>query len=150
VYQGGWCFDCGRPLAHDLNAKPHVHRARHRVPRIAIVDYDLLEWFRLLIQGLLKEATLLEFQTAEAAWREILEAPPDLLILAMPQPGLDLLELLAQWKVKYPILATSGFFGEKEALARAAPHLKVSFIQKPFTIKDFRAALENTLKIKIP
>ena len=107
--------------------------------RIVVVDDEnfCLEMFRLLIQDWFEEVTLLEFSNSGDAWRELSRTDPDFLILDMPLSGVEILPLLAERTVKYPILATSGLFGEKEMQQQANPNLRVSCLVKPFSPEQF-------------
>jgi Response regulator containing a CheY-like receiver domain and an HTH DNA-binding domain len=116
---------------------------RTRPPRIVVVDDESgpLEMFALLIRDWFKDVTLLEFSNSSDAWQELSRTDPDLLILDMPLTGVDMLPLLAERKVKYPIFVTSGIYGEKEMQQHAGPNLKVSCLFKPFTIEQFNRCL---------
>jgi CheY-like chemotaxis protein len=91
-------------------------RSRSRPPRIVIVDdaEGTRGIYKLLLKNWFKETTLQEFENGDDAWIELSQTDPDLLITRMPTSGRFLLPLLAERKVKYPILVASSFFGEKE------------------------------------
>jgi CheY-like chemotaxis protein len=110
--------------------------------RVVLVDDDdcFLEIVGGLIRDWLKDLTLLSFQDGETAWQELLRTDPDLLITDIAHPGingLEMLSLLAERKVKYPILVTSGNPLEKEVFRCAGPDLKVSFLQKSYSADEF-------------
>jgi DNA-binding NtrC family response regulator len=112
---------------------------RTRPPRIVVVDDDEgpRDAFELLIRRWFKDVSLLLFSNSSEAWQELLRTDPDLLILDMPLAEPELLPLLAERKVKYPILATSGFVQRKEVRQRAGPNLNVTFLRKPFSVSEF-------------
>ncbi len=116
--------------------------------RIVVVDDEpyCLEAFELIIRYWFKDVTLLLFSNSSEAWQELAREGPDLLILDMPLSGLEILPLLAEHKVKYPIVATSAFYSEKEMRQHADPKLNVSFLWKPFDAETLVKALERGLK----
>ena len=92
---------------------------RIKPPRIVVVDDDsLFKMYELRIRDWFKTVTFLSFANSDHAWHELSQTDPDFLIVQMPSPGVELLSLLAEKKVKYPILVTSGFFDEKEVRQR--------------------------------
>jgi FixJ family two-component response regulator len=129
-------------------AKPH----RTRPPRIVMLDDEgtMLEFFASLVRALVKEATILTFTDAEKALRELMREAPDLFITDVyhPEPdGYELLRLLAEKKVKYPMIVLSGHAQEKDVQSCAGPNLNVTFLSKPFPAKAFNAAIEDALQI---
>ena len=110
-----------------------------RPPRIVIVDDEEVTryFYKHLLKNWHKETTLQEFSNSDDAWKELSQTDPDLLITRMPTTGRFLLPLLAERKVKYPILVASGFFDEKEVRQRAGPNLNVSFLPLPFSAEQF-------------
>jgi CheY-like chemotaxis protein len=126
-----------------LDALALANREQHRrpsPPRIVVVNDEsvILEQIETVIRYSLKNAVVLPFQDGEAAWKDLLRTDPDLLITDLRRPGMngwDLLRLLAQRKVKFPILVTSGT-GAKDAkkdIRRCAgPDLNVTFWRMPF------------------
>lgn len=110
--------------------------------RIVVVDDEswCLEMVGTLILSKFKHAALQTFQDGGTAWQELSRAGPDLLITDMIRGGMngwEMLPLLAQRKVKYPILVTSGYAQEKDVRQCAGPDLVVSFLQKPYTSEQF-------------
>ncbi len=120
-----------------------AQRSKPRPPRIVVVDDEsfCLGMFSLLIRGWFKDVTLLEFSNSSDAWQELSRTDPDLLILDMPLTGLEMLPLLSERKVKYPILATSGLYQESDVRQQADPKLNVSFLMKPFSAEQFYRCL---------
>lgn len=117
---------------------------RTRPPRIVVVDDEdfCLEVFKLFICDYFKHPTLLLFSSTSEAWEELSRTDPDLLILDMPMLEPDLLPLLAERKVTYPILATSGYYQEEDDVRqRADPSLNLAFIKKPFLPTQFNREL---------
>jgi len=104
-----------------------------------------------------KGVTVQTFQNRDEALRELLQNAPDLLITDLRSDnvpgrtehfgmsGFELLSLLAQRDVKYPILVFSGSLSQKdhESYARqcAGHNLKVSFLQKPATPEQLYSEL---------
>ena len=83
--------------------------------------------------GWFNDVRLLLFSNSDEAWQELAREGPDLLILDMPLSGLEILPLLAEHKVKYPVLLTSGYDSEVVMRHHAGPNLNVSFFEKPFS-----------------
>jgi CheY-like chemotaxis protein len=97
------------------------------------------------------------FQNRDLAWQELLRRDPDLLITDLNnenvpgQPGYtgmigrELLPLLAQRKVKYPLMIVSGSLRapgvEGQVRDCAGPALNLTLLAKPFAA----AAFENQL-----
>jgi CheY-like chemotaxis protein len=78
---------------------------KKRTPRIIVVDdepsfLDLLEG---VIRDCFKDAIVLKFDKGEQAWLELLRMPPDFLIT-----DLEMIPLLAERKVKWPIMLLTG------------------------------------------
>jgi CheY-like chemotaxis protein len=131
--------------------------------RIVIVDDEdvILDLMETFVRDWCKEATILRYQNRDEAWQELQRRDPDLFITDMRSDnvpgrsgdygmsGLELLKLLAERLVKYPILVASGSFSISgcEGLAKqcAGPHLNVSFLTKPFTRELFHQALRKCL-----
>lgn len=131
--------------------------------RIIIVDDEpiMLDMIETLLRDWRHEVTVLRFQNRDKAWQELLRCDPDLLITDMRSDnvpgrsgdygmsGFELLKLLAERLVKYPVLVASGSFSISgcEGLAKqcAGPHLNVSFLTKPFTRELFLQALRQCL-----
>src|ERR1035437_7445308 len=112
--------------------------------RIIIVDDEpiMLDMIETLLRDWRHEVTVLRFQNRDKAWQELLRCDPDLLITDMRSDnvpgrsgdygmsGFELLKLLAERLVKYPVLVASGSFSISgcEGLAKqcAGPHMNVS------------------------
>jgi CheY-like chemotaxis protein len=136
-----------------------------RLPRIVHVDDEA--WFGELAEEIIRstfqEITLLRFQNSGLAYQELLKCEPDLLITDLNNgylpgtgqvspDGWQMLPLLAQRKVTYPILVVSGGFlmsgMESRARKLAGPDLNISFITKPFPIEFFKSELLRLLILK--
>lgn len=138
-----------------------VEQARLR--RIVFVDDEpwIGEMVEDLIQRQFSTVTILRFENRDAAWRELLRADPDLLITDMNSDnvpgrceylgmsGWEMLPLLAEREVRYPILVVSGSFlmpgVESRARECAGPKLNVTFLTKPFSADFFRQELNRLL-----
>jgi hypothetical protein len=97
-----------------------------RAFRIVHVDEEI-EFSALVsseIDRQFKNVIVVGFRNFDEAWEELQQADPDLLIL--DKNGYELLRLLAQRKVKYPILVLSS------SLTNEVFDLSVSFLKKPF------------------
>jgi CheY-like chemotaxis protein len=126
-------------------AKKGLPRSQ-RPLRIVFVDDDdvILEMVGSLIRDWLKNLTLLSYQDGETAWQELLRTDPDLLITDVVRSGMtgcEMLPLLAQRKVKYPILVHSGYATETQVRQWAGPDLNVTFLRKPYSADEFRRQL---------
>ena len=108
-------------------------------PRIVILDDAEGSKYlcKLLLKDWFKEVTVKEFENGDDAWNELSQTDPDLLITRLPVSGRELLPLLAERNVKYPILVTSSFFGEKEVRQAVDPNLNVTYLPLPYTVKQF-------------
>ncbi len=144
-----------------------VKQERQIRPRIVVVDDEpvILEIIENLIRSWFEDAAVLLFQDGQAAWGELLRTDPDLLITDLKRSGeMDgwrMIPLLAERKVKYPIVLVSGYTKGKDLrslipsdsvqdlLQRVRPSLKVSFLAKPFEDEDLRKILATTLNIPI-
>jgi hypothetical protein len=107
---------------------------------------------------------ILEFEDARDAWQELSRTDTDLFITDIGHVGIsckEMLTRLAERKVKYPVLVISCMLGDyeidgkkyperawvKEVRRDWRPNLNVTFLSKPFTVKEFRTAFEAALKI---
>ena len=86
-----------------------------------------------------------EADSAETCHRAIAENPPDALVLDVAMPGVDgptLLERLRERGTEPPrVLLLSAILPEE--LAAVAAQLGVDWLSKPFTVGEFRRALER-------
>lgn len=132
---------------------------------LRIVHIDDEPWFGELAEAIIKdtfgEVQLLRFQDSDTAWVELQRSDPDLLITDMNNTnvpgrnrymgmgGWKLLPLLAEKKVKYPILVVSGSFSmpgvESRARKCAGRDLNISFMTKPFLIEFFKSEILRVL-----
>lgn len=109
-------------------------------------------------------AEILEFDDSLDAWKELSRTDPDLFITDIQHVGIsckEMLARLAERKVKYPVLVISavlGFYEQYEKYPEMAawvnevrrdwrPNLNVTFLSKPYTLKEFRTAFETALKM---
>lgn len=126
-------------------------------PRIVILDdieglrrcycYHLLEHF--------PELEILEFEEGDAAWLELSQTDPDLLITDSQHLGIkgpDMLAGLAERKIEYPIFFISGMIGNvktNEEMWRArAPNLDVLFMRKPIVMAEFIEAVGRAIRVR--
>jgi CheY-like chemotaxis protein len=133
--------------------------------RIIHVDDEdwLLKMVGLMIQEnqAFKNVTVQTFQNRNAAWLELLQADPDLLITDLRSDnvpdqtkkfgisGFEMLSLLRERDVKFPILVFSGSLSRKdhESYARqcAGQKLNISFLQKPATSEQLNFEISKHL-----
>lgn len=134
-----------------------------RPRRIVFIDDE--PWIGEMVEDLIHRqfsaVTILRFENRDAAWRELLRADPDLLITDMNSDnvpgrceylgmsGWEMLPLLAEREVRYPILVVSGSFlmpgVESRARKCAGPKLDVTLLTKPFSADFFRQELNRLL-----
>lgn len=154
----------------DFKAVHLVKRERRSKPRIVLVNdhSDTLQLMKSLICDCSKEATVLTFQSGGEAWQELRREDPDLLITDMQRPndpvdGWAMIPLLANKKVKYPVVVVSALaeFSAENAnkttkAASAAFHnlleharqtLNITALAIPFENEEFWKMLEANLKI---
>jgi CheY-like chemotaxis protein len=117
---------------------------------IAVIDDE--EWFVEMVSLALGDwyqdaVSLIPFADGIDAWRFLSATDPDLLIMGMMPIGLEILPKLAERKVQYPILATSGYIQEAEVRSIAGPELRLTFLAKPFEIQALRAAVGTALQM---
>lgn len=121
------------------------------IRRIVVVDDEpmILELVETLALANFRNVTVQAFQDGEQAWQELLRADPDLLITDMCRPpgmsGWEMLPLLAQRKVKYPVLVMSGIAKEKDVRQCTGPNLDVTFWTKPFPLERLTQYLFDRL-----
>jgi len=141
-------------------------RGKTRPLRIVHVDDEswVLEMVSQLIRTKYEGATITTFQNGDKAWEELSRADPDLLITDLlnnnvpgrtheaagatyGKSGYQLLSLLAQRKVRFPVLVLSGSLSREgygsRAREYAGPVLNASFLQKPFTPEQLYAELSK-------
>jgi CheY-like chemotaxis protein len=134
-------------------------------PRIVVVDdsSDVLQLMGSLIHSWFKDAMVLLFQDGETAWRELLRANPDVLITDLQRPskmdGWEMIRLLAERKVKYPIVVVTGYTkgpnlddktlsdDVQDMLRRVRPTLNVTALAKSFDNESLRMVLEPLLNV---
>lgn len=135
------------------------------IRRVVIVDDSLPLSVGLgdYIRHCLEDTEVLVFQDGLSAWQELSQTDPDVLITDMQRfsvmSGWDMLPLLAERNVKYPIFVITGY-GEKndsvdgktlqdvrDLLQGACSNLNVTILRKPFALDGLRKELESCLKI---
>ncbi len=125
-----------------------------RLRRIVLIEDEpcVADLVQLLIRRQLSNVAVLQFEDRGTAWQALLRADPDLLVMDMNSAGMtgwELLRLLAEREVKYPILVESGSFlmpgMESRARQCAGPKLNVTFLTKPYTADFFQQVLAGLL-----
>jgi CheY-like chemotaxis protein len=87
---------------------------RKNLPRIILVDDDssCLDLLEDIIRKNFSDAIVLKFVEGEQAWLELLKTPPDFLITDLERPGKmngwEMLPLLAERNIKFPIMLLTG------------------------------------------
>lgn len=87
---------------------------RKKLPRIILVDDDssYLDLLEDVICKNFSDAIVLKFVEGEQAWLELLKTPPDFLITDLERPGKmngwEMISLLAERKMKFPIMLLTG------------------------------------------
>jgi FixJ family two-component response regulator len=127
---------------------------RTRTLRIVIMDDEdwLREAYSIMLRGWYDGAEVLKFDDPRAALQELSRSHTDLFITDIHHSGMsgaEMLEHLAERKVKYPILVISAalsMHGEDERRGWG-PGLNVSFLSKPMSAEEFRTAVEAALQI---
>lgn len=134
--------------------------------RIVHIDDEdwLLEMMARTIRAnqAFQNVTVQTFQNRDNAWAELLRKDPDLLITDLRSDnvpgrneyfgmsGCEMLFLLAQKQVKYPILVFSGSLSIEEweikARQSAGSNLDVCFLKKPVTSEQFYSVLSKYTK----
>jgi hypothetical protein len=130
-------------------AKPH----RTRPPRIVMFYHisGVLEMLEAGIRPSFKDATILTFTDMDLAYQELIREDPDLFTMGMYRKptechgGAELLRLLTERKVKYPIFVMDSQEIKKEQWAPGylGPSLNVTFMRIPGTTKQFIMASEE-------
>jgi chemotaxis response regulator CheB len=129
-------------------------------PRIVVMDENPypVELMGLVIKKWFKNVVLQIFQDRNEALQELPLLNPDLLIVEIVNADkLDFrpFESLANQKVAYPIVMTSGFedqtsdYEHSKSIVNkyANKGLKITLLPKPFTAEIFLGILESNLKI---
>jgi DNA-binding NtrC family response regulator len=117
--------------------------------RIVAVDHEpfILEILGRLFQAEFDQVTVMSFSNSSDAWKELLRADPDLLIMEFTMPGLhgkEMLQSLLERKAAYRIVVMSGLVEFEQTVQEFARcGLNVRFLPKPFTIESFREALKG-------
>jgi CheY-like chemotaxis protein len=148
-----------------VDALALVKKERLVSPRIVLVDDEsvMLDLIQHLIRSWFKDAAVIRFLDGETAWRDLLQTAPDVLVTDMLRPGMsgwDMLPLLADRKVEYPIILITGYGKEKDPqdgktlqdvqdmLGRFSPPLNVTILPKPFDNEVLRKVLQSGLRLQ--
>jgi DNA-binding NarL/FixJ family response regulator len=120
--------------------------SRSASSRIVLLDDEILvtDALGLIIRDWRRDALVLPFQDEAAAWQELLQADPDLFITDIMRPGMagcEMLRLLAQRAIEFPILVYSGYASEAQVRQWGGPDLNVTLLQKPSTAEELRRQL---------
>ena len=121
--------------------------SRPKKLRIVLVDDEkyMLQLLETYIQSWFDEVDLLQFQNGDAAWRELSQTEPDLLITDWRHPGLDggeLLRKLAEKNARMPVLMITAF--DNDCVQEfSATGINITFLQKPFGVAQFWQALDG-------
>jgi DNA-binding response OmpR family regulator len=121
--------------------------SRQRKLRIVLVDdeWHMLQLLEMYIREWFKEVELVRFQNGDPAWDELQRSEPDLLITDWRHPGLDggdLVRKLGGKKSKIPVLMISA--SDTDCIRElAGSGVKVSYLQKPFGIRQFWQVLND-------
>lgn len=131
--------------ASDLSDLPLAVKGQ----RVLVVDDE--EYVRGVVRSMLED---LGFEAVEACdGDEGLKAFDDaggefavcVVDLTMPgMAGLELLELIRERNLSVPVLLVSGY-SRHEVRQREAQSKNISFLQKPFTIAQFKSAIDTHL-----
>jgi DNA-binding NtrC family response regulator len=121
--------------------------------KIVVIDENPypLELMELAIKKSFKNVILQTFQFKGEGLQELTRLNPDLLIVEIVNDGrldFEILQSLADKKVTYPIIVTSGLEEPRLTVnSYATKGLKISFLPKPFPEETFIEILEANLKI---
>lgn len=150
-------------LAKQPVIKPTALGNAARPFRVVHVDDEdwLLEMVKLAIRPKFTNVSIDTFQNGDEAWKELLRTDPDLLITDLSnanvpgrtqnfgKSGFELLALLAERKVKYPILVLSGSLAiagyQSKVRQVIGSDLNVSFLKKPITTEQLYAELSKAV-----
>ena len=132
------------------NSEDYRKRDKARPPRILVVDdvWTMRDFFKTIIRHWRADVMVICRARGEAAWRDVLRKPPDLLITDISRGGIggyQMLRLLARRRVRFPILVISGSATEEDVQSCAGTDLKVSFLPKPFDLREFWRELSHHL-----
>ena len=118
-----------------------------KIPRIVLLEDEksLCRLIEHCFHDWFEKIELVEFENGDEAWQELSQLKPDLLIMDWKHPGLtghEMLKLLARDQASFPILLTSDFFEEHLQLF-SNQGLKITYLPKPFHIREFWAAMNE-------
>ena len=124
-----------------------VKKAARPKPRVVLVNDDA-NMLQLLESAICDFYTVLKFQSGEQAWQQLQREDPDILITDMQRPddtmdGWAMIPLLADKKVKYPIVVVSGY---SESAAKHYDETGNKAIS--VTFRDLLQQARQTLNIK--
>lgn len=138
---------------------------KQQPPKLRIVllndEADAIQLLERIICDWFKEATVLTFQSGEQALQELQRQDPDIFITDMVRPddsmdGWKMIPLLAEQKVKYPVVVVSGCGGYRkndyvagklfqDLLRHASRNLKITAVAMPFENEELLKVLEVCL-----
>lgn len=146
-----------------------VKKQQRSKPRIVLVNDDpnALKLMELLISDWFEGVTLLTFQNGADAWQELRREAPDLLITDLmrreddPLDGWVMIPLLAERRVKYPVVVVSGCsesvakhcYGKpvsptlRDLVQQARKTLDITTVLMPFLNDEFGKLLHTKLKM---
>ncbi|MGA3283404.1 MAG: response regulator [Verrucomicrobiota bacterium] len=156
----------------ELRPKHRILLVDDEADTIRLLESVICDWF--------KEATVLTFQDGDKAWQELQREDPDILITDLIRPGSmngwEMISMLAERKVKYPIVLLTGrtkvpgpvkemyqqgkmtseeFMYEvmhtpaddvQDLLRRVSPPLNITFLGKPFENEELLKVLKACLE----
>ena len=135
-----------------VETAPQPHKSRPL--RIVLVNDETLvnEVFHIIIRDRFPEATVLSFDNAGAALKELSQTDPDLLITDDTMPGMsgeELCQRLLHKKVTYPIIVNSAWEPTEQWVQEFSNQgLNVSFLPVPCGAASLRNLMEAALKIR--
>lgn len=128
-------------------------KPKTRPPRIVMVNTELspLKACETVIRSWYKDAELVLFEHSTAAWEELSQTDPDLLITGTWFPvlrGKELVERLIDRKAAYPIIVMSAYEPEELWVEEYASRgIDIKFLSMPFDVAAFRDLVSGSLNI---
>jgi DNA-binding NtrC family response regulator len=122
-------------------------------PQIVVIDENPypVELMELAIKKWFKTIVLQTFSDRNEGLQELSRQNPELLIVEIVNDNkydFKTLQMLADKRVAYPIVVTSGLEQPRVAVNEfASQGLDITFLLKPFTAEPFLKILESKLKI---
>lgn len=140
------CRQNDRPKPNKSGRQPL--KPKHR---IILLDDDetILQVTERAITHGIRDVEVHSFQDAVAAWHELLQEPPDVLIMDFYHSAPDgeaIIRMLAEQRASFPILVISGGATEEQVRRSVSPYQKVSFLRKPWSQKQLYGELSKCLR----